>query len=120
VANTKSALKQIRVSERKRLRNRPVKTYVRSAEEQIADGVESSPEAVRRAVSALDRAADKGILHKNNAARRKSRLMKRLNAMQAQAAAPVVAPEPTKRSTRTTARAAGGTATKPRARAKKS
>ena len=89
--NTKSAAKQMRVQERRRLRNRSVRsatrTFVRKAEEEIADG-ETSPtaDAVRTALSALDRAAKKGVIHPNNAARRKSRLMKKLNQQQ---------PEPT-------------------------
>ena len=89
--NTKSAAKQMRVQERRRLRNRSVRsatrTFVRKAQEQIADG-ETNPtaEAVRTALSALDRAAKKGVIHPNNAARRKSRLMKKLNALQGSAA----------------------------------
>jgi small subunit ribosomal protein S20 len=81
----------MRVQERRRLRNRSVRsatrTYVRKAREAIAAG-ESNPtaDAIRAAISALDRAARKGVIHPNNAARRKSRLMKRLN-KQAQAAA---------------------------------
>ena len=62
-----------------------VKTYLRKAEGQIAAAGEESVEAVRQAVSALDRAASKKVLHRNNAARRKSRLMKKLNALQAAA-----------------------------------
>jgi small subunit ribosomal protein S20 len=91
VANTKSALKQIRVSERKRLRNRPVKTRVKNAigkaVTSIASraGADESLAAVTEAISQLDRAASKGVIHPNNAARRKSRLMKRLNAAKASA-----------------------------------
>lgn len=54
-----------------------VKTMIRRAEQVIASGKESD-EAVRLAMSTLDRAAAKGILHRNNAARRKSRLAKKL------------------------------------------
>ena len=83
MANIKSALKRIRSSARKRARNKPVrsalKTYVKSAQTQIATGSEESAEAVVRAISALDKAAGKGIIHKNQAARRKARLMSRLN-----------------------------------------
>jgi small subunit ribosomal protein S20 len=84
LANTKSALKRIRSSERKKARNKPIrtalKTYVRSAAAQISAGVtEDSAEAVVRAISALDKAAGKGIIHPNQAARRKSRLMTKLN-----------------------------------------
>lgn len=84
MANIKSAIKRIRSGERKRLRNKPVrtalKTYVRAAQTRIAGGnTEMSADAVVRAISALDKAAGKGIIHRNQAARRKSRLMARLN-----------------------------------------
>lgn len=87
MANIKSAIKRIRSSERKRARNKPVrtalKTYVRSAQAQIVAGNDTSAEAVVNAISALDKAANKGIIHKNQAARRKSRLMAKLNKMAA-------------------------------------
>lgn len=84
MANTKSALKAIRVSERRRRRNQPirsgVKTAVRKAVASIGEGsVETAREAVTTAVSQLDKAANKGVIHWRNAARRKSRLMRRLN-----------------------------------------
>ena len=86
MANTKSALKQIRVSERKLQRKRPIKTRVKNALGKAVTsiagnaGAEATLEAVTEAISQLDRAASKGVIHPNNAARRKSRLMKRLNA----------------------------------------
>lgn len=90
MANTKSSEKRIRSNERKRVRNQKyrsrVKTMVRKAEEQIVSG-ESSEEAIRLAMSTLDKAAGKGIIHKNNAARRKSRLAAKL--VKFQNAAPV-------------------------------
>lgn len=83
MANIKSAIKRIRSSERKRSRNKPVrtalKTFVKSAQSQIVGGSDTSAEAVVRAISALDKAANKGIIHKNQAARRKARLMAKLN-----------------------------------------
>ena len=84
MANVKSAIKSIRQDARKTLRNRPVrsslKTYVKSAVSTIALGdEETSQEVVRLAISKLDKAAQKGIIHKNQAARRKSRLAKKLN-----------------------------------------
>jgi small subunit ribosomal protein S20 len=86
LANTKSAQKRIRTNERKHDSNTSyrsrVKTMVRKAEQLIfstKSSAEDSAAAVREAASALDKAAVKGILHKNNAARRKSRLMKKLN-----------------------------------------
>ena len=81
---TKSAEKSIRTSEKRRMRNRSVrsevKTNITRAEKLIFAGeVEASQSAVTAAISSLDSAAEKGILHPNNAARRKSRLMKKLN-----------------------------------------
>lgn len=88
MAHSKSAEKRIRVSERRRQRNRVYRsssrTLVRRAEAAIQSGdAEQANAAVLNAVSMLDRSAAKGIIHKNNAARRKSRLMAKLNAMKA-------------------------------------
>ncbi len=89
MANHKSAIKRIRTSERRRLRNRLVITSTRTEikKARVATVVGSDPavarDAIVRAIRALDKAASKGILHKNNASRRKSRLMKRLNALDA-------------------------------------
>ncbi|MDB5081140.1 MAG: ribosomal protein [Chloroflexi bacterium] len=84
MANVKSAIKSIRQDFRKTARNRPVrsslKTYVKNAVARISLGdAETSQEAVRIAISKLDKASQKGIIHKNQAARRKSRLAKKLN-----------------------------------------
>jgi small subunit ribosomal protein S20 len=59
-----------------------VRTQITKARQAISGNasVEDAQEAVRLAVSELDRAAKKGVIHRNNAARRKSRLMKQLNA----------------------------------------
>ena len=82
--NNAAAEKRMRQEQKRRLHNRSIKSLVRTqitkARTAIAVGDENSEEAVRRAVSELDRAAKKGVIHRNNAARRKSRLMKRLNA----------------------------------------
>jgi small subunit ribosomal protein S20 len=84
--NTKSAEKKVRVHERRRLRNQAVRsstrTFVKKALAEIESG-DATPtsEAVRGAISALDRAAKKGVIHSNTAARHKSRLMKRVNAL---------------------------------------
>ena len=85
---TKSAEKQVRVAERRRLRNKSIrslcKTSVTKAEKLIFTGeLEAAREAVATAISSLDRAAEKGVIHANNAARRKSRLLKKLNQAQA-------------------------------------
>ena len=84
MANTRSAIKQIRSSARKRERNRvfrsQARTYVNKARKLIAEGkIEEAREQAQLAIVALDKAAQKGIIHKNKAARSKSRLMKRLN-----------------------------------------
>ena len=84
MAHTRSAKKMIHVIREERIRNRSirsaVKTYVDKAEE-LVSGKEPEPakEAVQKASVALDKAARKGIIHPNNAARHKSRLMKKFN-----------------------------------------
>ncbi len=88
MANTKSAKKSILVNERRRIRNRihrgRARTEIKKARKVIASGdLTASVEAVRQAVKWIDHAASKGVLHKNNAARRKSRLMKRLAQLEA-------------------------------------
>jgi len=80
----KSAQKQVRVAERRRLRNKSIgsltKTNITKAERLIFSGeLELARQAVVAAISSLDKAAEKGVIHPNNAARRKSRLMKKLN-----------------------------------------
>jgi small subunit ribosomal protein S20 len=87
LANTKSAIKRLRSAERRRLRNRVyrgrARTAVKKARHLIDSGqLDEAREAVHTAVVALDKAAAKGIIHKNNAARRKSRLMQQLNQME--------------------------------------
>ena len=89
---SKSAQKQVRVTERKRLQNRSItslcKTNITKAERLIFSGeLEPAQEAVAVAIASLDKAAEKGVIHPNNAARRKSRLMKKLNEAQAAASA---------------------------------
>ena len=84
----KSAQKQGRATERKRLENKSVrsrsKTSITKAERLIFAGeLEAAKGAVVTAISSLDKAAKKGVIHPNNAARRKSRLMKKLNKAQA-------------------------------------
>ncbi len=86
MANSKSAEKRIRVGERRRLRNRPYRsacrTLVKKAEIAIRSGEgDAASQAVANAVAMLDRTAGKGIIHPNNAARRKSRLMTKYNAL---------------------------------------
>lgn len=88
MANTKSAKKRIRQNSRRRTRNVTIRTRARSrvrqARETVAAGdPAASEQAVRAAIRELDRAASQGVIHPNNAARRKSRLLKSLKAAQA-------------------------------------
>ncbi len=83
MANIKSQIKRNRQSEVKRLRNRvyrgAARTAVSKARQALQAGdVTVSQASVKAAIRMLDRAAQKGVIHKNNAARRKSRLMKHL------------------------------------------
>ena len=85
--NTKSAQKRARATETRRIRNKSVSSQCKSsivkAEKLIfLRELEPAKEAVVDATSILDKAAEKGIIHPNNAARRKSRLMKKLNEAQ--------------------------------------
>ncbi len=87
MANIKSAIKRHRQSEGKRVRNRiyrgSTRTYITKARRAIETGEkETAVNATMTAIRALDKAAGKGVIHKNNAARRKSRLMKKLNALE--------------------------------------
>ncbi len=84
----KSAQKEMRATKKRRLRNKTTRSLCKSritkAESLIFSGeLNKGTEAVMEAISSLDKAAEKGIIHPNNAARRKSRLMKRLNAAKA-------------------------------------
>ena len=82
MAHSKQAKKRIRQNEAVAAQNRPVRTYttrrVRDARDAVADGAPDAQEAVRAAQAALDRAASDGIIHRNTAARTKSRLAKAL------------------------------------------
>ncbi|GAB4515545.1 MAG: 30S ribosomal protein S20 [Anaerolineae bacterium] len=84
MANHKSALKRIRSSERRRIRNRIIRgrarSFVKRTRQALEAGdLEAAREWLQQAVSALDKAAEKGVIHRNNAARRKSRLMRAYN-----------------------------------------
>jgi small subunit ribosomal protein S20 len=93
--NLKSAKKRVRIEEKRRARNHSIKsatrTYVTKARNSIAADAATpeTEEAVREALRQLDKAVSKGVIHRNNAARRKSRLMARLHKTQAEQAAPV-------------------------------
>ncbi|MGH9010856.1 MAG: 30S ribosomal protein S20 [Acidimicrobiia bacterium] len=87
MANIKSQKKRILTNARRHERNKAVrsglKTRVKSADRAATEGAEDTDEQVRRAVKALDVAAAKGIIHKNQAANRKSKLMNRVAKAQA-------------------------------------
>jgi small subunit ribosomal protein S20 len=89
LANIKSAIKRNKQNKKRRLHNRiyrgQARTYIRDARASIQEeNLEEARAATMKAISALDKAAVKGILHKNNAARRKSRLMKQLLSLESQ------------------------------------
>jgi small subunit ribosomal protein S20 len=82
LANIKSAIKRNRQNAKLREHNRVfrgrARTFVRDANAAIETGdVDNAREATKKAASALDRAASKGIIHKNNAARRKAAVMRK-------------------------------------------
>jgi small subunit ribosomal protein S20 len=89
MANHKSALKRYRQSEKRRTHNRVyrnrVRTLVKKARTTIQSGSDltAAREAARTAIRDLDMAASRGTIHPRNAARRKSRLMKQLAALEA-------------------------------------
>ena len=82
MANIKSQIKRNRQNEKARLRNKAVrselKTRTKRAVNAIDQGADNSVEMTREAVKRIDMAASKGVIHKNTAARRKSRLMRRV------------------------------------------
>jgi small subunit ribosomal protein S20 len=85
LANIKSAIKRNKQNEKRRVNNRVfrgrARTFVARAQAGIEGGeIETAKQDTLLAIKALDKAAEKGIIHKNNAARRKSRLMKALAA----------------------------------------
>ena len=90
MANIKSQMKRNRQNEKRRLRNRTYRGATRSAIKSAraalsAENVEEARAATMLAVSRLDKAAQKGVIHKKNAARRKGRLMKRLAQLEKEA-----------------------------------
>ena len=82
MANIKSQIKRNRQNEKRRVRNKAVRsemrTRVKAARTSAEAGDENSAENLKLAIKHIDKAASKGIIHKNNAARKKSRLIKSL------------------------------------------
>ncbi len=88
MANIRSAEKRMRQSEKRRVRNAAVRGSVRTAVKSAraaltGTSAEDARATLARTIRVLDKAVTKGILHKNTAARRKSRLTRQLNAMAA-------------------------------------
>lgn len=81
--NIKSAKKRVKINAVKALRNKSIKsalhTSIKKADIAIATGAENKDEALKAAIKSIDKAVTKGILHKNTAARKKSRLVLRSN-----------------------------------------
>jgi small subunit ribosomal protein S20 len=88
VANIKSQIKRNAQNEKRRLRNKAVrselKTRVKAAVSTAESGADTSAEALRLAMKRIDKAASKGVIHKNAAARKKSRLAKRIASLSQQ------------------------------------
>ncbi|HZW48565.1 MAG TPA: 30S ribosomal protein S20 [Bacillota bacterium] len=83
MANNKSAIKRVKITAKKTARNNIIRSKVRNSIRKFRIAVTSETEnkdvILKNAISQIDKAVSKGILHKNNAARKKSRLTKRLN-----------------------------------------
>ncbi|HHU75335.1 MAG TPA: 30S ribosomal protein S20 [Firmicutes bacterium] len=87
MANTKSALKRIRQAEKRRQRNKQIKTRIKSTVRDYLNSLgeedkESAHQKLISAIKTIDKATSKGIIHKRTAARKKSRLAKKLNKVQ--------------------------------------
>lgn len=88
MANIKSAIKRVRLNNEQRAHNAPIKTDMRShikkVESLVADkNVEDAKIALQKAIKKIDKAVQKGIVHKNNGNRQKSRLTKKVNELSA-------------------------------------
>ncbi|AIY86705.1 MULTISPECIES: 30S ribosomal protein S20 [unclassified Thermotoga] len=83
--NTKSAKKRVRVSEKRRLRNKAYKTFFKNRIKEVLKAIENKEpkevvlELTKKAQAAIDKAVSKGVIHKNQGARRKARLLKKVN-----------------------------------------
>ncbi len=92
MANIKSQIKRNRQNEKRRLRNRnfrgAARTAVKEAHTALSSAADNTASAITAAISALDKAAKQGAIHRRNASRRKGRLMKQLAKANASGAAP--------------------------------
>ena len=86
MANIKSAQKRIRVAAKRQAQNKHVKSFTKTAIKKVTVAVGTktgeAKSLLTKAISAIDRAASKGVYHKNTAARKKSRLTKMVNKAQ--------------------------------------
>jgi len=80
MANTRSAAKRTRQTLSRAARNSSVKTHLRRLQKQIRSSPERTADQIRAAISAIDKAAKNGVIHRNAADRRKARLNKALAA----------------------------------------
>ena len=88
MANIKSQIKRNKQNETRRLRNKAVKSEIKTrVKTAVSLAAEGTPDvdATKLAIRRLDKAVSKGIIHKNQAARRKSRLMKRIASLSPEA-----------------------------------
>ncbi len=87
MANIKSQIKRNRQNEKRRVRNKAVRSEMRTRTKHAVEAAEAGnddvEEKVRLAIKRIDKAASKGVIHKNQAARRKSRLIKQVEAAKA-------------------------------------
>lgn len=87
MANIKSSIKRIATTKKKTLQNKSkksaLKTSIKKFDLAVSESAENARELLRAALKSLDKAASKGIIHKNKAARKKSRLTARLNKAEA-------------------------------------
>lgn len=84
--NIKSSIRSVKTDAERRARNAAEKSAIKTVSRKVAEGAnagnkEETPVLLTKAVSLIDKAAKKGVLHKNTAARKKSRLAKRVNKM---------------------------------------
>jgi small subunit ribosomal protein S20 len=91
VANIKSQIKRNKQNEKRRVRNKAVRSELKTRTKVVTtaaeQGGENVEELTREAIKRIDKAASKGVIHKNQAARRKSRLIKQISKLQASASA---------------------------------
>jgi small subunit ribosomal protein S20 len=89
LANHKSAIKRARQNEKRRMRNRIRKTIMKNAIKSVEEAIKSNSselavEKLQEAITVIDKTASKGVIHRNKAARKISRLSRKVNSLSAQ------------------------------------